>query len=392
VCKVHQTDFFGYGSIDTIFDIIKEKHVLSLFLVADRASFRASGAEAALKAVMNECSVRTFMEFEPNPCIEDVKKGISVFRQHDFDAVVAVGGGSVIDMAKLITIFAHHTESPELLITKKISLIPRRIPLIAVPTTAGTGSEATHFAVVYMNRTKYSVADESILPDYAIIDPALTLSMPAHVTAVTGLDALSQGIESYWSVHSTDESRKFSETSIRLVLDNLKKAVLSPGRRNRENMARAAHLAGKAINITKTTAPHAFSYYLTEAYHIPHGHAVGMTLGHFIVYNSLVTEYDAADRRGHEYVKQTIHTLLGFLGAATAEEARKKLMELMKDIGLETDLGAVGLKKDKDIDAWLANVNLERLANNPRKADKGIIREMLVSSLYCGKTHRGIHT
>jgi alcohol dehydrogenase class IV len=388
---VHQTDFFGYGSIDTLLDIIKEKHVSSLFLVADRSSFRASGAQAALQVMMKECSVSSFMEFEPNPRIEDVKRGLAAFRQGAFDAVVAVGGGSVIDMAKLITIFAPHVESPELLITKKISLMPRVIPLIAVPTTAGTGSEATHFAVVYVNGTKYSVAAESILPDYAIIDPALTLSMPARITAVTGLDALSQAIESYWSVHSTGESRKIAEISIGLVLDNFKKAVLSPDRRNRENMARAAHLAGKAINITKTTAPHAFSYYLTENYHIPHGHAVGLTLGHFIVYNSLVTENDAADRRGHEYVKQTINTLLGFLGTATADGGRKKIIELMKDIGLETDLGVIGLKKDKDIDAWMSNVNHERLANNPRKVDKRIIRKMLVSSLHCGKAYREIH-
>jgi alcohol dehydrogenase class IV len=377
MCEVHQTDFFGYGSIDNIFEILKERHFSRLFLVADRASFGACGAEAALEAMMKECTVCLFTEFEPNPRFEDVKKGMAVFRQGDYDAVLAVGGGSVIDMAKLITIFAPHSESPELLITKKISLIPREIPLIAVPTTAGTGSEATHFAVVYMNRTKYSVADESMLPDYAVIDPALTLSMPARITAATGLDALSQGIESYWSVHSTDESLESAEGAIRLAIDNLKNAVLSPDRQNRENMARAAHLAGKAINITKTTAPHAFSYYLTEEYHIPHGHAVGLTLGFFIVYNNLVNENDAADRRGHEFVKQTIRSLLGFLHVQTAFEAREKINGIMKDIGLETDLRTIGLKTEKDFDAWLSNVNLERLANNPRRVEKSTIREML---------------
>ncbi|MBN1699744.1 MAG: phosphonoacetaldehyde reductase [Spirochaetales bacterium] len=374
---MRQTDFFGYGSIGRLKQIITGKRFSNIFLVADRMSFESSGAKDMLEPVIGNRNIMFFSEFDPNPRIEDVKRGLALFRQHGHDVVIAVGGGSVIDMAKLIAVFADHAESPELLITQKKALKSRDIPLVAIPTTAGTGSESTHFAVVYINGEKYSVAAPSVLPDYAIVDPSLTLSMPPSVTAATGMDALSQGIESFWSVQSNRQSAEYAKQAISLAFDNLKKAVLTPDNDSREKMALAAHLSGKAINITKTTAPHAFSYYLTKKYHIPHGHAVGLMLGRFIVYNNLVTEEDVTDKRGCGYVKKTMRLLLTSIGTETAEEAREKIERLMREIGLETAMAKIGLETKGDVDAWLSRVNLERLANNPRRVEEGLIREML---------------
>src|SRR5207248_4789041 len=125
---------------------------------------------------------------------------------------------------------------------------------------------------------KYSVCHEFLLPDIAIVDPILTHKMSPRLTAITGMDALSQAIESYWSIHSTEESKGYAREAIRIIVDQLPKAVNEPTNDSRLAMARASHLAGKAINVTRTTAPHALSYALTSRFGVPHGQAVSLTL------------------------------------------------------------------------------------------------------------------
>jgi len=290
---------------------------------------------------------------------------LELFRQRDYGIVIAVGGGSVLDMAKLIRIMAAQDVPPSEIVNRDGTITHRGIPLVAIPTTAGTGSEATHFAVVYIDKTKYSVAHEYILPDIAIIDPLLTHSMPPNLTAVTGMDALSQAIESYWSVNSTDESKAYAREAIVLTLQNLERSVHKPSPETRYAMCKAAHLAGRAINISKTTAPHAVSYTLTSHFGIPHGHAVGLTLGEFLVFNSEVSDADNGDPRGVEFVRSTIRELCEILGVKGADRARDEIYSLMERIGLETSLSELGIKKQGH-DFIVNDVNLERLKNNPR--------------------------
>ena len=182
--------------------------------------------------------------------------------------------------------------------------------MIAIPTTAGTGSEATHFAVVYVDGEKYSLAHPYLVPAYAVIDPLLTYSLPAGVTAASGLDAFCQAIESIWAVGATDVSHTFATEAARLAVQHLRAAVQNPTDTARAGMCRAAHLSGKAINISKTTAPHALSYVLTAEYGLAHGVAVALTLAPMLQYNAQVTAIDCADPRSAIAEETTMKRIL----------------------------------------------------------------------------------
>jgi alcohol dehydrogenase class IV len=247
--------------------------------------------------------------------------------------------------------------------------------MAAIPTTAGSGSEATHFAVVYVDGTKYSLASQALRPRAAFIDPALTCSMTPAMTATTGMDAFAQAVESYWSVHSTEHSKRLARRAISLALRHLATAVHAPTAAARWGMSKAAHLAGKAIDVTRTTGAHAISYPLTSYFGIPHGHAVGLTLGQWLLYNSEVNEGDVVDPRGAGYVRQTVAELVEMMGCADAADGCARIEQLARTVGLETRLSCLGVSR-ADVDTLIVpNVNAERAGNNPRAlTDTGLRR------------------
>jgi alcohol dehydrogenase class IV len=363
------------GAIRYLKDVLDELSPQRIFLVTGKSSYTSSGAEVALAPLLQDYRITRFYDFEQNPKIEDVEVGLEMFRENNYDLIIAVGGGSVLDVAKLIRIFDAQDSAPLGIITRKEKIQNKGIPLIVIPTTAGSGSEATHFAVVYVDRTKYSVAHEYVLPEIAIVESTLTHSMPPKLTAVTGMDALSQAIESFWSVNSTDESKTFARQAIPLVMKNLEKAVRHPSLETRFAMAKASHLAGQAINISKTTAPHAISYVLTSYFGIPHGQAVGLTLGDFIIYNSKVDSKTLVDNRGVLFVQESMAELCKCLGAQTPIKAAMRIEGLLENIGLATRFDKLAIQ-GKDVAEFVINeVNMERLSNNPR----GVSQEFLAS-------------
>ena len=373
-----QKKYFGFGSIKNLKNILNKHKPTSIFLVTGQNSYIKSGAKVILDNFLNDYNVTHFYDFEENPKIEDIEKGVRIFKESSCDFVVAVGGGSVMDIAKSINVLAANLRKPIDYIKNNKKIIKNGKILVAVPTTAGSGSEATKFAVVYINKIKYSLEHEFMLPNYAIVDPQFTISLPEQITASTGMDALSQGIESYWSVNSTNESKKYAKEAIKLVINNLPIVANNQNKKSREAMAKAAHLAGKAINISKTTACHAISYPITSYFNIPHGHAVALTLASLLEYNYNVTEKDLLDKRGINYVKKTINEIIHFLGAKDIKEGSRKIENLMIEIGLITRLSDLGIKTDKDINLIIENgFNLDRVKNNPRKLTKEAVREIL---------------
>lgn len=360
-----QQEYFGVGSVDRLEQILAQERPTKIFLVTGKKSYLSSGAQAKLEPILSPYQLTHFSDFAQNPDIEDVRRGIDLYQREGCDLVIAVGGGSVIDLAKAVNILAVQTGLPEQYLLKEKEIESRGKLLVAIPTTSGSGSEATHFAVIYVKSKKYSLAHQSLLPNYVLLDPSLTLTLPKEITAVTGMDALGQAIEAYWSVNSTEESRRYSEEAIRLILPNLYVAVNQPSEEARVAMMKAANLAGKAINIAQTTVSHALSYSLTSDFGIPHGHAASLTLGQAFRYNNAVTNEDCNDRRGVDYVKRMMADLILILGCRTATEARNRIKELMSSIGLETDLSRLGVK-ERDFNGVVNSVNLERLKNNPR--------------------------
>jgi alcohol dehydrogenase len=362
-----QCVLFGSGAVSRLPRLLDRLGARRLFLVTGRSSFERCGAAGALAVALRGREVTgRFCEFSENPKFEDVLRGIELFRAAPPDAVVAVGGGSPLDMAKLVKGLAGQDADPMAVVLGRAPVARPGCPLVAVPTTSGSGSEATHFAVVYVDRAKYSVASAGLRPDAAVVDPALTASLSPALTAVTGMDAFSQAVESFWSVNSTAESKALARRAIVLILQHLPAAVHTPTMGARRGMSKAAHLAGRAIDVTKTTGAHAMSYPLTSYFGVPHGHAVAITLGQWLVYNSQTTDEDVVDSRGAQYVRAAIAELVSLMGCADAPAASRRIEALVASVGLETRLGALGITAAKALEVVVPNVNAERIVNNPR--------------------------
>jgi len=371
-----KAQYSGRNSLGEVAELLSHYRPQRVFLVTGRASFSTSGAESALEPLLSGIAVVQFCDFTANPQCEDVDRGILLFRKKRCNFVIAIGGGSVIDMAKLINICGVHDGPVRDYILDKRAFTRSGLPLVAVPTTAGSGAETTHFVTVYIGDRKYSVAHRLMLPDHFVLDHRLTMTLPPEITASTGIDALSQAVESYWCVDGTDETRRHAREAIDCITQHLHRAVTDPTEASREKMLRAANLAGKAINVTKTTAPHALSYAFTSAFGVPHGHAVGLTLGAIFEHNLGTTEDDVADPRGVGYVRDRMNELSQALDSSPGTNIRRLLAQLMQDIGLETKLSRLGVARS-DLPDLVRSVNEERLRNNPRRLSPETIGRIL---------------
>jgi alcohol dehydrogenase class IV len=356
-----QTEFIYPGAIENIYTILKENPVDNIFLVKGKQSFIKSGIQKSFKTIYERYNIIEFSEFGVNPKIEEARKGYDIFKKSDATLIIAAGGGSVIDMAKLI----------KYLIIQDSSIPPPTI--IAIPTTAGTGSEATHFAVVYIDEIKYSYANEQMLPDIAIVDADLLKGQSNYQMAVSGIDAFAQGIESYWSIQSTEESMIYSEKAIRLMWKNLRNAI-DGDKEALKNIAEGSNWAGKAINIAKTTAPHALSYGFTSKFGLPHGHAVALFLPFFFNYHWNTQPELCSENRGVDFIKDKIQRIERMLYHNNSN-SYKDIALFINSCGLETDLNKLGITKEKFISV-LELVNIERLRNNPVRVDQEILESI----------------
>lgn len=340
---------FGSECIPVLMEILENNKPERILLVTGKNSYEKSGAKDFIRRCLSDKLIQIirFLEFDNNPNIQDLKKGLELAKGFNPSLIIAIGGGSVMDMGKLIRFF--HTHDGEILRGNNVRYKPN-IPLVAVPTTAGTGSEATHFAVLYdETKTKHSIASPDILPEYAIINSTLTHGQSPYLTACAGFDALAQGIEAYWNKNATQESDKYAIKAIELLYQSLPSVVNQPTPELRERMSEGAYWAGKAINITKTTAPHAFSYPFTTHYGYAHGHAVALTFPWIAEYNFI---------KGHISLEKKIR-LKSMLGLSAYDNVVNPLKSYVKQLGLKT------LPYLYDVNKLAADINIERLYNNP---------------------------
>ncbi len=348
-----------------------------IFVVRGGKSFTNSGSEDFINSLLEGKSYTSFYEFEPNPQVRDLEKGVELFNQDQYELIIAIGGGSVLDMAKLISVFAHQKASCTDLVLGKEKLKEEKTPLLAIPTTAGTGAEATQFAVLYINKNKYSVEHSLILPDYIYLSAEFSMTASPYLTACTGADAFSQAVEAIWSVNSTEESFAYGQEAVSLIWENLQSAVAENNKEAKQQMLKASYLAGKAINITKTTAPHALSYSFTSYYGIPHGHAVALSLPFFLDFNFNLTDFDCTDSRGVNAVKQRISKVIEIINCSE-KYLKTTLKTFFGKIGLETNIAKLISNFDPSVVAQ--NINLQRLNNNPRKVTTQVIEQFLKTS------------
>jgi alcohol dehydrogenase class IV len=356
------------GSVRDLEGILAETDPETVVLITGGESFRASGAADAIEPMLASRSVERISGVRPNPTAEDVIAAVEILRACSPHLVVAVGGGSVLDLAKAARRLVTAPDVRRAVLTGEVASSSGP-PLVAIPTTAGTGSEATHFSAVYVDGVKYSVGHPSFRPDYVLLDPDLTASMSPRLTAETGLDALAQAMESIWSTRSTDASLEHARAALLLAWANLEDAVHAPSSASRAGMCTAAHLAGAAIDTSKTTAAHALSYAMSVRYGVAHGHAVALTLGALLEHNSGVSDTDCVDPRGAEFVRMRIADVLEIIGARDGAGGRQMLSRLLRSLELETTLSALGIGTPEARREIVESVDAERLANNPRALD-----------------------
>ena len=333
-------------------------------------------SDAWIEAYFNGAfsSFARFSGFSPNPTYEEARAGHEVFRNHSCDAVISIGGGSAIDVAKVIK--ALDAAPKHCLFDNGVLVdIPDYDSLIhvAIPTTAGTGSESTHFAVVYKDGVKFSVSHDWLLPDFAVLDSNFLESLPNYQKKCTLLDALCQAIESFWSVRSCEESREYSRRAIQLIIDSYRE-YLQGDSEAANSMLRAANLAGKAINITTTTAPHALSYKLTSLRQLPHGHAVTLCMGPCwkILIDAVQNESHPDSRVGYDGLEKRLSDISRYLCEASNAgpiSGLERFQALIDELGIDCQLNL----GSNEIIQCADMVNIQRLRNFPVAIDRDTV-------------------
>lgn len=359
--------------IDKLQEILETINTRKLFMVID-----SSYPFINIKDQIEGTAVAkvTFSDFTPNPLFEDVCKGIDLFLKENCDSILAVGGGSSIDVAKCIKLAVLAKEGRDSLIPPLVSecldIDGRKIPFIAIPTTAGTGSESTHNAVMYYQSSKQTVTNDGILPDYALLEPKVLATLPLYQKKCTMLDALCQGIESWWSVNSTDESKHYAKTAVELITKNWHKYIFDNDAFAATQIMLAANYAGRAINISATTAAHAMSYKITSMYKLPHGHAVAVCLPEIWEYMTAHPEH-CIDPRGKEYLTDIFNQISKGLGTSGSKESIAFVRDLMKEMNMNNP---VAVNKEQELDILAGSVNPVRLKNNPIYLESNVLRDL----------------
>ena len=279
-----------------------------------------------------------FDSFTPNPLYEDVCKGVKLFRKENCDAIVGIGGGSTLDVAKCIKLYAKMSDD--------------RLYL-------------EQYAVIYYDGKKQSVTHESIIPNYAVLEPMLLKTLPLYQKKCTMLDALCQGIESWWSVNSNDESKIYSKMAVETIMCYWREYIFNNTDKSCAMIMEAANYAGRAICITQTTAPHAFSYKITSLYRLPHGHAVAVSLPEIWQY-MLDHPGKCIDTRGKGYLS----SIFGDIAHAMGVDSPKSAIDLFRNMMNEMGMGNPESKnRGEELSILSSSVNPVRLKNNPIELD-----------------------
>ncbi|EGO2730754.1 bifunctional acetaldehyde-CoA/alcohol dehydrogenase [Enterococcus faecalis] len=345
----------------------KMENVERVMLVCDPGMVQFGYADIVRKELQkrkNDVKIEVFSDVEPNPSTNTVYAGTKMMVDFQPDTVIALGGGSAMDAAKGMWMFYEHPDTEFfgakqkfLDIRKRTYKIakPEKTQFVCIPTTSGTGSEVTPFAVITDSEThvKYPLADYALTPDVAIIDPQFVMSVPASVTADTGMDVLTHAIESYVSVMASDYTRGLSLQAIKLVFDHLENSVKRPDMESREKMHNASTMAGMAFANAFLGICHSIAHKIGGEYGIPHGRTNAILLPHIIRYNAkdpskhaMFPKYDYF-RADTDYAD--IAKFLGLKGNTTAELVEAlatAVADLGKSVGIDMNLKAQGVSQE----------------------------------------------
>lgn len=337
----------NYKQIEKVF----EQHKVQKPFVCCGKSFQNTEIFEYLK----KFNIVVWDRIRPNPRFEDMVDAAELFKNEGCDFIIGAGGGSPLDSAKMIRLMT--TNDVATCLEKPME--NNNIKALFIPTTAGTGSEATKTSVFYINENeKFSIGNYDFIPDYVILDESLLKTLPDYQRKCTCLDALCHAIESYWNVKANDESKEYAKTSIELFCKHYKGYVANENEHNR-GMLMSSYYGGKSINITGTTAAHAMCYNITMNCGTSHGHSCIAGLVEIWKY-MLEHNENVNDKRGRDYVLKTFDEIAGFMGKNSPQDTIDFLEEIIKDFGLQKPKA-----KMEQIDTFVSKVNVPRLGNNP---------------------------
>lgn len=321
----------NYAELDGWIEQAGAKRVL---VVCDGAIMYMTGLNQHLEKLASRgLELVRFRDFVPSPRYELALEGVRLFESRRCDAIIAVGGGSTMDVAKCVKAFVSMDGdgSDGSYLRKKV--VPNAIPFLAMPTTAGTGSEATRFAIIYHGGEKRSVTGKSLIPDVVLMDPDALSTLPSYQRKATMMDALCHAVESWWSVRSTEESRAYSREAIQGVMRHIR-GYLNNTTGGNAGMLAAAHVAGKAINIAQTTAGHAMCYKVTSLFRVAHGHAAALCVRRLYPW-MIGNTNKCRDPRGEGYLAQVLDDIGVAMGCSGASDGAAMLEDVFCSLQLE---------------------------------------------------------
>jgi alcohol dehydrogenase len=328
-----------------VLEIVKKKSPSSILIVTGKSSYLNSPFYDYIKTIQLEYQTTLWNYSKDYPDFKEIK---NFTEKKSYDFIISYGGGTVIDVAKAISVGSLLDKFSQIFDKHKIN---SSVYHVCVPTTFGSGSESTSFAVLYRDNIKFSIQSQQILPNEVILDHQYTLNLTGKNSYCSVMDSFCQSIESLWSIHNTKESSKYALKSISLISKCLKN-INNLSYNNRKNLLMASNLSGRAINITRTTAPHAFSYYLTINHGICHGEAVSVLFDRFIDLNfSSISDPNKKK-------------LMEILKVSNKKELIVFFIKLKIKLGFVLSLNEI---KNLNVNLYSKSINIERLKNNPIK-------------------------
>jgi len=365
----------NYKSINKLKKIIDNKTFKKIFILTGKNSYYKSGASKILPSILLNKIHKFYFKKSYYPEIKELKYIYLQIKKFNPDLVIAIGGGSVIDYSKIVNVLKFSFDVDKKIKKNTYKIKEKSFNLLVIPTTAGSGAEVTSNAVIYINKIKYSIEHKSLKPDKFILSPELIIRASKKIKASAGFDAISQSIESLLSLKSTAKSVFYAKKSLKLSFKNYLNFVNNPSLKNTFQMAIAANFSGKAISISKTTAPHALSYPFTAFYNISHGHAVSLTLNDFLKFNFENMAYSKSKFN----LQKRFKIIQNLAGTRSILELILYIEKIKKKSALETNFKKLGIDINKDYGKILSGINPLRLKNNPIKIKGKDLTKILLS-------------
>ena len=360
------------SSSEDILKYINDKSFKKIFVLCGKKSFVNSGAENLLKNISNK-EIKLFYKKSEIPILEELIEIIKDIKNFKPDLFLAIGGGAVIDYAKIANVVDIRPDLAELIVNYTYPFKKKYTKLAVIPTTAGSGAEVTSNAVIYVDGIKHSFESELLIPDHFFLIPEFLISAPNKIKASSGFDAIAQALESLVSRKSNDKSVEYASKSLRVSVNSFISFINDPNMKNATEMSIASNLAGKAISISKTTAPHAASYPFTSLFNISHGHAVSLFFEKFFKFN-----YDNIDKSETSFdLKKRFDLIFNLFDVQDINGFNSKISLIKKSANLEDDLTKFNIDIIKSSEDVLKGINLLRLGNNPVKIDGTDIQKII---------------